>query len=300
MGRLRWISFLAILTGPTLVLAQVSYPNCSSGLNWAYNGLYQSPCVVAAYLESSCNGGQFNIPKLPDGSQYSGPTSAQFYPCECNTVVYSLVSACADCQGGNWILWSAWSSQCPSVALSTYPKSIPDHTRIPHWAYLDVVTSNNWNESASEIAGDYPEVTPTAPSIVQASSTAAPQNSSSSNSNQNNSSSNTGKIAGGVVGGVVGAALLAAFILWYLRRRRLRAVPRPSPFAEKAETFGSPDPSPSISTGKYYDPSDPSTFPKPFTSPSASVIQTTASTDQVHSIMSRPSDRSRYPGLPLV
>jgi hypothetical protein len=54
------------------------------------------------------------------------------------------------------------------------------------------------------------------------------------------------------VGAVLGAALLTAFILWYRRRRRLRAEARPSPFAEKAEAFGLPDRDASMSTAKYY------------------------------------------------
>jgi len=300
MGRLPWVSFLSILTGPALAHAQLTYPNCSSGWEWSYNSLSQNPCNVAAYLESVCNGGQFDIPQLPPGRLYAGPSTAQFYPCECNTVVYSLISACAACQGSTGILWSAWSYNCSTVDNSTYPKSIPDGTRVPHWAYLDVTADSSWNASAAQSAGDSPEVTPNAPSTIQASSTASAAPKSTSGSNQNKSHSNAGEIAGAVVGAVVGGALLTAFILWYRRRRRLRAEGQPSPFAEKAEAFGLQDYDASMSTAKYYDPSDPSTFPKPFVSPSASVIQTTASTDQVHSIGTRPSDRSRYNGLPLV
>jgi hypothetical protein len=34
MGRLRWVSSLLILTGLGPALAQVTYPNCSSGWEW--------------------------------------------------------------------------------------------------------------------------------------------------------------------------------------------------------------------------------------------------------------------------
>jgi hypothetical protein len=46
MGRLRWVSFLSILTG--LALAQVTYPNCSSGWEWVgvSNFLYIGAILV--------------------------------------------------------------------------------------------------------------------------------------------------------------------------------------------------------------------------------------------------------------
>ena len=37
---------------------------------------------------------------------YGGPTAAQSNLCQCNTVVYSLVSACAACQGSSSILFA--------------------------------------------------------------------------------------------------------------------------------------------------------------------------------------------------
>lgn len=54
------------------------------------------------------------------------------------------------------------------------------------------------------------------------------------------------------MGGIAGAALLAAFILWFLRRRRQRAQRRPTPFADKEEAFGMPEPDISMPMGKYY------------------------------------------------
>jgi len=299
MGRLHNLFFLLILIGPAL--AQITYPNCSAGWEWSYNTLNQNPCQVAASLEALCNGGQFNIQPLPSGRMYGGPTASQSNLCECNTVVYSLVSACAACQGSTWILWSGWSANCTNVSLpSTYPNPIPDGTRVPYWAYLDVVTGDNWDLTAAQSAGDSPEATPIAPSTIQPSSTAsaAPQSSSSSSSTQKKSS-HAGQIAGGVVGGIVGATLLIGFILWYRRRRRQQS----SPFAGKEEAVGMPEPDTPMSIGKYYDPSDPTTFPRPFASPvdSATVIQTTPNSEHGHGgDSSRTVDRTRYPGLPLV
>jgi hypothetical protein len=87
----------------------------------SYNSLHQNPCVVASYLEGVCFGGRksfrsvnflaiffdripdtvFEIDPLPQGHHYTGAPSGQGNLCQCNTVVYSLVSACGACQGGD-------------------------------------------------------------------------------------------------------------------------------------------------------------------------------------------------------
>jgi len=152
-----------------------------------------------------------------------------------------------------------------------------------------------------------------------------------SNPSSDQNSSRAGKIAGAVVGCVAGAAFITAFVLWYLRRRRRRAEARPSPYARRPQAFDMQDNGTKMSVGRYYvrqipywhsfifsltsivrlfdvkfdltyqDPSDPSTFPQSFLSPSTTAIHTTASTEGVNSGDSiRPHDRSQYPGLPLV
>ena len=45
----------------------------------------------------------FAIAPVPQGKSYRGPDGGESDPCECNTVVYSLVSACGACQGASWI-----------------------------------------------------------------------------------------------------------------------------------------------------------------------------------------------------
>jgi len=182
--------------------------------------------------------------------------------------------------------WTSWSSNCTAVAPpSTYPNPIPSDTRVPNWAYIDVVTANNFSVAAAQSAGDSPEATPTA-------SQPSPTASSSPNSNQHKS--HAGVIAGAVVGGVAGAALLAAFIRWYVRRRRRLAGPQPSP-------SGVPGPNTSASFGKLYDPNDPSTFPRPFVGSSATMVQITSSAERDNNADPMgPQDRRRYTGLPLV
>ncbi|KAI0253447.1 hypothetical protein BJV78DRAFT_210424 [Lactifluus subvellereus] len=281
------VACLLLLARPS-----ISWPNCSTGWDWSYNSLGQNPCGVATYLEAICNGGLWTIAPLPQGRLYRGPDAGEGTLCQCNTVVYSLVSACGACQGSQWIQWSEWSLNCTSVAsVSTYPESIPAGTRVPHWAYLDITTTDTWNDTAAKTAGDSPEGTaPTVPTAT------APRG---SGSNRNKSG-----IVGGVVGGIVGAALLSASVLWYLRRRRRRAEARSSmnDAPHMAEASGLSDPGTFTPPLKFYDPSDPSTFPTPFVSPSVTVIQTTSGSEQADSDRVSPplNDRSQYSGLPLV
>ncbi|KAH9983813.1 hypothetical protein BJV74DRAFT_595309 [Russula compacta] len=305
MRRFHVAVLLPILVGPAF--AQLSYPNCSAGWNWSYNSLGQNPCNVAADLEATCNGGQFEIPQLQSGHLYRGPDSGSNNLCQCNTVLYSLVSACSACQGSSWIQWSAWSFNCSVVSSpTTYPKLIPNGTRVPYWAYLNVTTAGTWDVAAAQKAGDSPEGIPGVPSTIAPVSTAssAPHSSSSSSSKQDNPQA--GQIAGIAVGGVVGTALVTALIIWYLRRRRRRSEAQPSPYMDKAAhmaaAFGLPEYDTSKPVDKFYDPSDPSTFPKSFGfSPSATVIQTSPNSEQGDSAGSlRPAGRSQYSGLPLV
>ena len=47
---------------------------------------------------------EFTVPPLLTGDSYTGPTGPGDAAdlCKCNTVVYSLMSACDACQGGKW------------------------------------------------------------------------------------------------------------------------------------------------------------------------------------------------------
>jgi hypothetical protein len=92
----------------------------------SFNSLGQNPCTVAAYLMSTCNGrcehsssplcpyifepcrlisfSAFTIKELAPGYHYTGPGRYDDTDlCKCNTVTYSLLSACVACQGEEWI-----------------------------------------------------------------------------------------------------------------------------------------------------------------------------------------------------
>jgi len=300
MRKLHWVLILPVLVGP--VFAQMSWTtNCTVvDYEWSYNSLGQNPCAVAAYLTSSCNNGSYTVPPISPPSVYAGQTSWGENVCLCNTVVYSLVSACAACQGASWVLYSTWTYNCSSWSQpTTYSLAIPNGTRVPHWAYYDVAWNNNWNATAAQLSGDSPESTAGAsstdtsipastpgPSSTEATSmlpfgagassteaTSRPDSMAGVSPTVVQSLSSTpslnhhsGKNSGAIAGALVGVLLLIGTIIWYLRRWRSRAERQPVQFPDGgvriARAFGLPDPNHSMTIGRYYDPSDPATFPK--------------------------------------
>lgn len=52
----------------------------------------------------------FTIPKLSAGNHYTAPDSSS--KCQCNTVLYSVISACAGCQKGTWLTCARISFAC--------------------------------------------------------------------------------------------------------------------------------------------------------------------------------------------
>jgi hypothetical protein len=91
----------------------LSFTNSTSK---TFNSMGQDPCRVAAVLESPCifySQSAFScttfsssprtapsLPALPLGGSYPPSNDSS---CKCSSVVYSLLSACAACQGGSWI-----------------------------------------------------------------------------------------------------------------------------------------------------------------------------------------------------
>jgi len=104
--------------------------------------------------------------------------------------------------------------------------------------------------------------------------------------------------------GVIAAAMLVITILWCFRRRRRRAEEQPSPILENgthmAEAAGQLDPGPAAPT-RYYDPSDPSTFPQLTALPPIPATEIKPSGENGHGTKSTgANDRTQYSGLPLV
>jgi hypothetical protein len=296
-------------------LGQITEAVCSSSYSWASNSLGQSPCLVASYLLSTCNGGQYNISALAPGFHYLPPTLNTANPCQCSTVSYSLVAACSDCQSAPYTSWSTWSFNCTNVYISSFPNGIPSGTAVPGWAYLDVKSNDDFSPSAALAAANLPESTaaakPTGTINTSSASTLFPTALPSATPSASSHKSNAGAIAGGVVGGLVGLGLLIGIGIWLWMRNRsartapsaayLAADPLPSPrptFMNGNQGSISYNSSAALFSGssppKLYDPSDPSTFPS---TPATSDMYTTYSSGH-HAFTS--SSPGHYGGAPEI
>jgi len=186
----------------------------------------------------------FTLGPIAVGWAYIGPDIPEnSYSCICSTVTYSLLSACAACQGPGWIEWSTWVTNCTTVLPpSTFPNPVPTEISVPYWATLDVTVENTWNENKSMSAGGSPEIGPgeligassaSSPSPtgsttqtppvtgVQATTTTITASNLPTASSPGSSSSDTSAIVGGAVGAV--ALLVIAIVIlgiFYLRRQR--------------------------------------------------------------------------------
>jgi len=143
--------------------AGISAPSCSSTWAWTSNAQGQSACTVAAYMLSTCSGGSFTVDPLANSSySYPGPTGSNDADlCLCNTITYSLLSACDACQGSEWVSWATYKTNCTKVqAPSTFPNPVPAGTSVPLWTLIDVTIEGTWDPIAAAIIGDAPELGP--------------------------------------------------------------------------------------------------------------------------------------------
>ncbi|EIM87729.1 uncharacterized protein STEHIDRAFT_155105 [Stereum hirsutum FP-91666 SS1] len=250
-----------------------------SGWDWAFNSLNQSPCQVAALILD------VNVGPLGPGWVYTGPKSPGDISKQCNTVVYSLLSACAGCQDCGWQDWATWRTNCENTPpAGNLGYDIPPGVAIPQWAFNDFTAKGTWDNASAIQTGDNPEssaiststtqTSTTSDSTISSSSSATLSNTSSSSAPTNtsspspfNRSSRTGAIAGGVVGGLVAVLIVAVLIACVLKKRR--KVWR-GPAAASGDMEGK-HPMVSVDRPKHYDPSDPTTFPDTSTANLAAV-----------------------------
>jgi len=278
---------VSLLFFSSFAAAQVYATSCTlSTWDWTFNSLSQSPCTVAAYLMATCDNGVFTLGPEPSGYPYYGPGgTAATDLCYCNTVSYSLISACGACQGDTWIAWSIWATNCTrTLPPSSFPNPVPSEIRVPQWALIDVSNENYWNSSKSFAVGDSPEVGPgsmisappttaTAASTSRPSSTASPTGTNGTNGSSGGGSSNTGAIVGGVVGGIAAICIAVVAILYQQRRSQPPAVQPVLADVVESKVLSSPPEAPEEGTTapsslsgspaamKLYDPNDPTTFP---------------------------------------
>ncbi|KAI0829332.1 hypothetical protein BC628DRAFT_1360056 [Trametes gibbosa] len=247
---------------------------CQDAYKWMNNARGQSPCLVSAYLLSPCSAnatGTF-IPALQDSHSFYNfaGTVLESTPCVCNTVTYSMLYACATCQGAELSIlpWYIAAENCTNgkIFIEKYPTSMPTDTSVPFWAYqsdvqitghLDIYAAMNEATSLYEppdatVSGFY----------EQNSSTPTFRGVAPGSQGQHNKPS-TGVIVGAAVGGTVGAAIIGIAIIFLVRavRRRRHAM------------LGRPDVPPKDCGGMYnhsigqdsaailYNPDNPATYP---------------------------------------
>ncbi|KAI0297406.1 hypothetical protein BC826DRAFT_1001669 [Russula brevipes] len=116
MSVLAAIASLLLFSGFTI--AAIIAPTCDSLLDWtwAYNSRNQNPCIVAAYLGGTCDQAFAVVPIQPGRGYVYGPTQGNtIMLCMCNTVMYSLLSACSACQGADLNSWPLYSYNCTTT-----------------------------------------------------------------------------------------------------------------------------------------------------------------------------------------
>ncbi|KAF8523979.1 hypothetical protein JB92DRAFT_1494316 [Gautieria morchelliformis] len=97
----------------------------------------------------------WSVPALTFGQAYKGPKMGVYSPCQCSTMVYSVVSACATCQGAPGVdtscRWTDWKVNCSrnDISVSRFPPSLPSSLTVPAWAYLNVTAGAIWSANAS-------------------------------------------------------------------------------------------------------------------------------------------------------
>ncbi|KAF9068759.1 hypothetical protein BDP27DRAFT_1326569 [Rhodocollybia butyracea] len=256
--------------------ATINVPACNMlgfPLN-SVNSLQQSPCQVAGNLGAVCNSNNsFTILPIVAGDSYNNSLADN---CTCSTVYYSVLSACAACQGVESQTWSEWSSlSCGSTVYTGYPNPVPPGTAIPHWAFQNYTAPGaTFNVTVAEAQGDSPESV--APSSASSTSGPGASNTPASTSSSSGGKSEAGAIAGGVVGGLAFISLLAVGVVFYRRRRQDNR--SSEPILDGADMqMATPTPfvlpgSSSTPPLKLYNPSDPSTFPQSHLSQNTSSV----------------------------
>ncbi|CAE7146132.1 unnamed protein product [Rhizoctonia solani] len=147
-----WI--LGVGTGRTG--AQQTTATCDKSFDWASNSKGQSPCLVAAYLQGQCYPNkQWNVTSLPSGAQYIAPTNQEATGCACSSPVYSLLSACAACQGATYASWGQWTANCPSGLINngSFPFQVPADTALPQWALKSISPQSYFDLEAARGEG---------------------------------------------------------------------------------------------------------------------------------------------------
>jgi len=129
-------------------------------------------------------------------------------------------------------MWSLWEINCASVSNSSFPMPLPAGLHVPGWAYLDVETSDSFNETLAFANANITEST-AIPQPTKTSSKSVPTSSSTSSAAavQTTVASDTSvsppinlkrnnAIGGGIVGGFAALLLVCLLSFWIYRWRK--------------------------------------------------------------------------------
>jgi len=202
---------------------------CETDYDWTFNSLGQSPCLVAAFLQGSCTGGDFNVPAIDPSMHY---TNSDPNPCFCSSVTYSLLSACGVCQGADLSSWDKYATNCtsndiPISADGQFPVPIPSGTTVPMWAYQLLEKSGTFNINLAKNVSTGGVQMTVANTTATDSSTSETQTSTSSASSPTESNtsihtSNVGTTVAIAVSVGLGIVLIGGIVAFFLIRRRRR------------------------------------------------------------------------------
>ncbi|KAJ3505214.1 hypothetical protein NMY22_g17660 [Coprinellus aureogranulatus] len=67
----------------------------------------------------------------PEYPTYGIPSGSRLKDCQCNTVFYNLINACATCQNGDIVMWTDYISPCEEVWVGSLPGGIPSGIAVP-------------------------------------------------------------------------------------------------------------------------------------------------------------------------
>jgi len=220
-------SFTSFLPSVLSQSNMTSAPTCMlASFQWSYNSHHQSPCSIAASLLGVCNGGTYQVQPISPGHLYLGPTLDNANGCQCSTVAYSVLMACAACQNASITAWSVWSTNCAKVFIDSFPEPIPTGISVPGYAYLDVKASDTFDPNIASRNANLTESTAvpeptTTTSSAQSTSSSIPTATPSVSSSSSSVDPRTDKIGNAVIGSVIGlAAILGLFAFLYFRRRQ--------------------------------------------------------------------------------
>ncbi|WWC98380.1 hypothetical protein V866_005271 [Kwoniella sp. B9012] len=228
------IILLAFLGGAN---GQSTNASCSlsDDNKWMFNHAEESPCLVWSKVQSLCipQTSYINVPPLLDQSYSYNLPNERSSECQCNSVSYSLMAACAVCQYPSTSLPSEndWSASCQNYVNNGlgFDQSV---VSIPAFAYHqwsgstftgDIAKSSTTTPTSQSYTTTLSRTFPTSSSSSSPSSSSSGTPSSSSNSESNSNSEDHksvswGPIIGGAAGGLILLVVLILLVRWFITR----------------------------------------------------------------------------------